>query len=85
MNKDTTKAIRGKLCMEESGYVCFETEKGNGIRICFEFPKESVNGESIVQEVKSILAGELRETMHKAAGQNKAWHREACYCEQSEQ
>ncbi len=68
MNKDTTNIVQGKFHMEESGYERFEMEKSDGIRICFEFPKDSVNVESVVQEVKEILVGELRETIHKVAG-----------------
>ena len=68
MNKDTTKVIQGQFCMEKSEYERFETRNENGIRICFEFPKDSVNRDVIVQEVKVILEGELREALHKAAG-----------------
>ncbi len=68
MNKDTTKVIQGKFYMDESSYERFETQNENGIRICFEFPKDSVNEDDVVQEVKAILEGELREALHKAAG-----------------
>lgn len=54
--------------MDESKYERFETRNENGIRICFEFPKDSVNGDDILQEVKTILEGELRESLHKATG-----------------
>lgn len=68
LNKDTTNVIRGKFRMEESGYTRFETKNESGIRICFEFPKNSTNGELVVQEVKAILEGELKESLHKVAG-----------------
>lgn len=68
MNMDTTKVIQGKFYMDESSYERFETRNESGIRICFEFPKDSVNRDDIVQEVKAILEGELREALHKAAG-----------------
>lgn len=67
-NKDTTKVIQGKFYMDETSYERFETRNESGIRICFEFPKDSVNRDDIVQEVKAILEGELREALHKAAG-----------------
>lgn len=66
MNKDTTKVIQGKFCMAESRYEHFETRNESGMRICFEFPKDSANRDDIVQEVKAILEGELREALHRA-------------------
>lgn len=68
VNKDTTKENQGKFYMNESGYERFETQNESGIRICFEFPKHSVNEEHVLQEVKDILIGELRETIYKVAG-----------------
>lgn len=68
MNKDKINVIQGKFHMEESGYTRFETKNENGIRICFEFPKNSANEDHVVQEVKAILEGELRESLHKVAG-----------------
>lgn len=54
--------------MGESGYERFETQNESGTRICFEFPRNSINGDDIVKEVKVILEGELRELLYKAKG-----------------
>lgn len=55
--------------MGESKYDRIERETESGIKLCMEFPKRTeINGEKIVQEVKDILSGALRENLKKASG-----------------
>lgn len=65
---DENKVIRGIFDMDEMKYERIEMKQDNGIKIYFEFPKTSVNGEDVMQEVKAILQGELREAIHRSAG-----------------
>lgn len=68
-NKDEKKVIEVVIAMEESKYDRIERETESGIKLCMEFPKRTeINGEKIVQEVKDILSGALRENLKKASG-----------------
>ena len=68
-NKDEKKVIEVGIAMEESKYDRIERETEFGIKLCMEFPKRTeINGEKIVQEVKDILSGALRENLKKVSG-----------------
>ncbi len=68
-NKDGKKVIEVGIAMEESKYDRIERETESGIKLCMEFPKRTeINGEKIVQEVKDILSGALRENLKRASG-----------------
>ena len=68
-NKDEKKVIEVGIAMEESKYDRIERETESGIKLSMEFPKRTeINGEKIIQEVKDILSGALRENLKKASG-----------------
>lgn len=54
--------------MQNDEYEQIEISNHSGIKLCFEFPKSRENGEKILKEVRSILSGELRDTLQRNAG-----------------
>ena len=67
-NMDNMKIIQGKFPMQNAEYEQIEVSSHSGIKLCFEFPKSTENDEKILKEVRSILSGELRDTLQKNAG-----------------
>ena len=65
---DSMKIIQGKFPMQNDEYEQIEISNHSGIKLCFEFPKSTENGEKILKEVRSILSGELRDTLQRNAG-----------------
>lgn len=60
VNNHVKKAILAGGKMPEKKYDIVEIKR-KGIKISFEFPPKSVKDQLIEQEVKSIIAGELKE------------------------
>ena len=51
--------------MQNTEYEQIEVSITSGIKLCFEFPKSTEDGEKIRKEVRDILSGELRDTIRK--------------------
>ena len=62
---DNMKIIQGKFSMQNAEYEQIEISNHSGIKLSFEFPKSTENDEKVLKEVRSILSGELRDTMRK--------------------
>lgn len=67
-NKLITKSSGGGLSVENVNYDKIEMVTTRGVKISFEFPQSVQNENEIVQEVRSILSGELRDSMEKCIG-----------------
>lgn len=68
VNSNIAKNDSCELHMENHGYERTEVVTSAGMKICFEFPQSVQNEKEIVQEVRSILSGELRDCMEKCVG-----------------
>lgn len=51
--------------MQNAGYEQIEVSNVSEIKLCFEFPKSTENDKKILEEVRAILSGELRDTVRK--------------------
>lgn len=67
-NNNIVKNYSSELHMENHSYDRSEMVASDGMRICFEFPQNVENDDEILQEVRAILSGELRDCLEKCVG-----------------
>lgn len=68
-NTDEKRIIEADFAMKEPAYDRIEKQDPSGVSVIMEFPRNpKIDGEKILQEVRAILSGTLRETMGKASG-----------------
>lgn len=68
-NTDEKRIIEADFIMNEPAYDRIERQDPSGVKVLMEFPGNSIiDGEKILQEVREILAGALRESLGKASG-----------------
>ena len=68
-NNNVTKIVRMEFPMSDREYEYIEMEDSAKMKIRFEFPtKKTERDVGIGQEVKTILSGELRDSLRKNVG-----------------
>ena len=68
-NTDEKRIIEADFAMKEPAYDRIERQDPSGVKVTMEFPKNlKIDGEKILQEVREILSGTLRESLEKASG-----------------
>ena len=68
-NTDEKRIIEADFIMNEPAYDHIERQDPSGVKVTMEFPRNpKLDGEKILQEVRAILSGSLRESLDKASG-----------------
>lgn len=68
-NTDEKRIIEADFAMKELAYDRIERQDPSGVKVTMEFPRNpKLDGEKILQEVRAILSGSLRESLGKASG-----------------
>ena len=68
MNTNRRRAMQAGVPMESKEYDRIEMKNSSGMRVCFEFPKNTELNARVAQEVKAILSDELRDSLRKNVG-----------------
>ena len=68
-NTNEKRIIEADFIMNEPAYDRIEGQDPSGVKVLMEFPRNSkIDGEKILQEVRELLSGALREFMGKVSG-----------------
>ena len=68
-NTDEKRIIEAASAMKESTYKRIEKQNPSGEKVIVEFPRNpKIDGEKILQEVRAILYGALRDSLGRASG-----------------